>query len=394
MQLYGFADSAERALFVQLLGVSGIGPKVALAVVSSASPEELQRAIALSDSARFQAIPGIGKKTAERIVLELEGSIAEAVASPGTEGKRSSSRAMPSSSSDTRSSRRSKRWPRSIPICPRRSEYAKRSGAPRSEPVPGTRSPRGRRGGRAVAAAEATGRVRRAGAHERAARHRVAGREGARRGARPCLARRPAWPREDDARHDHPRGARRRHPHGRRSRARAKGRHGGDPDEPRLEGRPLRRRDPPREPRDRGDPLPGARGLPARHRCRPGSGRADADARPPALHARRRHDPHRASHHASARPLRDDLPARLLRAGRARDDRAALGRHPGRRSRGCGCGRGRSPRARDAACREPHPAAHPRRRRGATYRRGHDRGRTRSSRAARGRRGRARAGRP
>jgi holliday junction DNA helicase RuvA len=77
LQLYGFADAAERALFVQLLGVSGIGPKVALAVVSSASPEELQRAIALKDSARFQAIPGIGKKTAERIVLELEGSLAE-----------------------------------------------------------------------------------------------------------------------------------------------------------------------------------------------------------------------------------------------------------------------------------------------------------------------------
>jgi Holliday junction DNA helicase RuvA len=78
LQLYGFADTGERSLFVQLLGVSGIGPKVALAVVSSASPEELQRAIALNDSARFQAIPGIGKKTAERIVLELEGSIAEA----------------------------------------------------------------------------------------------------------------------------------------------------------------------------------------------------------------------------------------------------------------------------------------------------------------------------
>ncbi|HEX5027189.1 MAG TPA: Holliday junction branch migration protein RuvA [Gaiellaceae bacterium] len=78
MQLYGFSDSAERALFVQLLGVSGIGPKVALAVVSSTSPEELQRAIALKDSARFQAIPGIGKKTAERIVLELEGSVVEA----------------------------------------------------------------------------------------------------------------------------------------------------------------------------------------------------------------------------------------------------------------------------------------------------------------------------
>jgi Holliday junction DNA helicase RuvA len=84
LQLYGFADAAERTLFIQLLGVSGIGPKVALAVVSSASPEELQRAIALKDSARFQAIPGIGKKTAERIVLELEGSLAEPMPVPDT----------------------------------------------------------------------------------------------------------------------------------------------------------------------------------------------------------------------------------------------------------------------------------------------------------------------
>jgi Holliday junction DNA helicase RuvA len=88
MQLYGFADAAERALFVQLLGVSGIGPKVALAVVSSASPDELTRAIALRDSARFQAIPGIGKKTAERIVLELEGSLAETVTAASTDAPR------------------------------------------------------------------------------------------------------------------------------------------------------------------------------------------------------------------------------------------------------------------------------------------------------------------
>ena len=88
LQLYGFADVAERALFVQLLGVSGIGPKVALAVVSSASPDELRRAIALRDAARFQAIPGIGKKTAERIVLELEGSIAEVASVPASGGSR------------------------------------------------------------------------------------------------------------------------------------------------------------------------------------------------------------------------------------------------------------------------------------------------------------------
>jgi Holliday junction DNA helicase RuvA len=72
LQLYGFGEPAERELFVHLLGVSGIGPKVALAVVSSGSAGELRRAIALGDTARFQAMPGIGKKTAERIVLELK----------------------------------------------------------------------------------------------------------------------------------------------------------------------------------------------------------------------------------------------------------------------------------------------------------------------------------
>jgi len=88
LQLYGFADTAERELFLHLLGVSGIGPKVALSVVSSAGPAELRRAIALGDAARFQAIPGIGKKTAERIVLELKGSIADAI-EPGGERRTS-----------------------------------------------------------------------------------------------------------------------------------------------------------------------------------------------------------------------------------------------------------------------------------------------------------------
>jgi Holliday junction DNA helicase RuvA len=72
LQLYGFADRSERELFVQLLAVSGVGPKVALAIVSGSPVAELRRAIAREDSARFQAIPGIGKKTADRIVLELK----------------------------------------------------------------------------------------------------------------------------------------------------------------------------------------------------------------------------------------------------------------------------------------------------------------------------------
>src|SRR6059036_2463830 len=76
LQLYGFADADERELFTQLLSVNGIGPKVALAVVSGSPAAELRRAIVLGDTARFQAIPGIGKKTAERIVLELREKLA------------------------------------------------------------------------------------------------------------------------------------------------------------------------------------------------------------------------------------------------------------------------------------------------------------------------------
>lgn len=78
LQLYGFAEASERELFVQLLSVNGIGPKVALAIVSGSPAAELRRAIVLEDTARFQAIPGIGKKTAERIVLELKEKLGEA----------------------------------------------------------------------------------------------------------------------------------------------------------------------------------------------------------------------------------------------------------------------------------------------------------------------------
>jgi holliday junction DNA helicase RuvA len=84
LQLYGFADAGERELFVQLLTVNGIGPKVALAVVSGSPAADLRRAIALGDHARFMAIPGIGKKTAERIVLELREKLAAAAGEPAS----------------------------------------------------------------------------------------------------------------------------------------------------------------------------------------------------------------------------------------------------------------------------------------------------------------------
>jgi Holliday junction DNA helicase RuvA len=71
LSLYGFASEQERDLFLMLLSVQAVGPKVALAVLSSAPPRELFGALAAGDAARFQAVPGIGKRTAERIIVEL-----------------------------------------------------------------------------------------------------------------------------------------------------------------------------------------------------------------------------------------------------------------------------------------------------------------------------------
>ncbi len=70
--LYGFATPLEQQLFEKLIGISGIGPKLALAVLSGIEPVDLIRAIRLQDVARLTAIPGVGKKTAERIGLELK----------------------------------------------------------------------------------------------------------------------------------------------------------------------------------------------------------------------------------------------------------------------------------------------------------------------------------
>ena len=71
LALYGFATEEERDLFLMLLGVQAVGPKVALAVLSGAPPRELLKVVAAGDAARLQAAPGVGKRTAERIIVEL-----------------------------------------------------------------------------------------------------------------------------------------------------------------------------------------------------------------------------------------------------------------------------------------------------------------------------------
>jgi Holliday junction DNA helicase RuvA len=76
LALFGFASEEERELFGQLVSVSGVGPKVAIATLSGGPARELLRAIAAGDAKRFQATPGIGKRTAERIIVELREKVA------------------------------------------------------------------------------------------------------------------------------------------------------------------------------------------------------------------------------------------------------------------------------------------------------------------------------
>ena len=79
LALYGFSSEEERDLFRQLISVSGIGPKVAIATLSGGSARDLLRAIAAGDAKRFQAVPGIGKRTSERIIVELREKVAGAL---------------------------------------------------------------------------------------------------------------------------------------------------------------------------------------------------------------------------------------------------------------------------------------------------------------------------
>ena len=100
LSLYGFSSEEERDLFLHLISVGGVGPKVAMAVLSGGPVRELLRAIAAGDAKRFQAVPGIGKRTAERIIVELREKVAgeietdagDPAAAPGDEDSRSLAR--------------------------------------------------------------------------------------------------------------------------------------------------------------------------------------------------------------------------------------------------------------------------------------------------------------
>jgi len=82
--LFGFLTHEERATFRLLVRISGVGPRTALSILSGLAVDELARAVSLQESARLVKVPGIGKKTAERLLLELKGKLGEAVAAPAS----------------------------------------------------------------------------------------------------------------------------------------------------------------------------------------------------------------------------------------------------------------------------------------------------------------------
>ncbi len=92
--LFGFGTEEERSAFRKLIRISGVGARTALSVLSGLSVNDLAQAVATQDPARLTKVPGIGKKTAERLLLELKGKLADAIAGAGSSG------AQPSASSD------------------------------------------------------------------------------------------------------------------------------------------------------------------------------------------------------------------------------------------------------------------------------------------------------
>jgi len=81
--LFGFLTAGERESFRELVKISGVGPRIALALLSGLNTDELAQAVSAQDASRLVKVPGIGKKTAERLLLELKGKLAPALATPG-----------------------------------------------------------------------------------------------------------------------------------------------------------------------------------------------------------------------------------------------------------------------------------------------------------------------
>jgi len=100
LSLFGFESDAEKTAFEQLITVSGVGPKVALATLSALSPDALAAAIASEDVATISGVPGIGKKTAQRIILDLKDKLGAGQFGSATAGRASGSGAAMAEASD------------------------------------------------------------------------------------------------------------------------------------------------------------------------------------------------------------------------------------------------------------------------------------------------------
>ena len=136
LQLFGFESARERRFFVTLIGVSGVGPKVALAILSAYSVADLETAVVRGDDKRFESIPGIGRKLAQRLVIELKDKVGvelDAVAGHGRRRRRRRGRPVPAGAGrPCRTSvcrcARPRRPSRALPRAPRsRSSCATRS---------------------------------------------------------------------------------------------------------------------------------------------------------------------------------------------------------------------------------------------------------------------------
>ena len=349
MALFGFAAEAERTLFELLLGVSGIGPKAALAIVSGYAPDQIRRAVATSDYALFTSIPGIGRSTAERVVIDLKdkvGAMAPVAADSAA------------AASHRRSHRRARCAGR-----PRHVGVRGRSGfaaAGCRAPGRGTRAPRALRRIPAGAGMTTSADPRLPDAFvapgeeefDRSLRPRnlseFVGQEQikeqlsifleAAKATGESRASTCSWPARRDSARRRWRGIIATEMH---SSLRVMSGPAIDRKADMaailtaLEAarRALHRRDPPAQPLDRGAALPGDGGRLHRHGHRPGAGRALDPARPETVHAGGRDHAHRPSDDAAARPVRHHPPARLLRARpRSRRIVRALGPAAGRRA--------------------------------------------------------------
>ena len=335
MALYGFYDTAERDMFRRLIGVTRVGPKVALSVLSLLTPADVAAAVATQNAAAFARVPGMGKKTAERVLLELREKVAEArpprrrarppagtsaprrvaaLVSLGYDGFRPRARIAADAQAESVEAlitQRCARWQG----CSGRGGswktgssalHALRTSAGGITACGRTFSPnnRGRTRSRSICASTSR-------------RPKTA------RAARPRAAVRPAGPWQDDPRRHHRQRNGRLAARHERPGHLACGRSCGAADQPRPGRRAVHRRDPPPQRERGGGALPGDGGFRARHHHRQGAVRAQHPARPAALHARGRDDAHGHAHLAAARPLRHQGAAGALRAAGAHADRAA-----------------------------------------------------------------------